>query len=127
MANRKHYIVTSTDENPLYYTFLPTVYQMWKKYIPDCIVVVGYIGNKTHKDPFVKRLAELCDKLHLFKHIKNMHPGCQAKPTRLFLAAKYTDGICTVVDIDQYLLNFDWFKQKISPVIEDNKFVSICS
>ena len=121
----KHYIITSTDENPLYYTFLPTIYQMWKNHIPDCHIVVGYIGNKTTDDKFVRRLGTFCDELVSFPHIENMHPGCQAKPTRLFLAATHTDGICTVVDIDQYLLNFDWFKQKISPALNNEKFVSI--
>ena len=52
----KHYIITSTDENPLYYTFLPTIYQMWKNHIPDCHIVVGYIGNKTTDDKFVMEL-----------------------------------------------------------------------
>jgi len=121
----KHYIITSTDENPLYYTFLPTIYQMWKNHIPDCHIVVGYIGNKTTDDKFVQRLGMFCDELASFPHIENMHPGCQAKTTRLFLASSYPNAICTIVDIDQYLLDFQWFKQKTAPALNNNKFISI--
>lgn len=121
----KHYIITTTNKNELYFTFLPTVYKMWKIYIPNCIFVLGYIGNDNEDDIFIKHLKKFCDKLHIFKNIPNMDSGCQAKTTRMFLASTYLNDICTVVDIDYYLLNLEWFNKKIKPAFTDNKFVSI--
>ena len=42
----------------------------------------------------------------------------------MWLCSLYEDNICTNVDIDQYLLNFDWFKNKIKEANND-KFVCI--
>jgi len=39
----KHHIITTTNEIDTYYTFLPTVYRMYKKHLPDCVFVLGVI------------------------------------------------------------------------------------
>ena len=63
----KHYIIATTNEINTYYSFSPTVYQMWKKHIPECIFVLGVISDKREGDPFVERAKEFSDDFHLFK------------------------------------------------------------
>jgi hypothetical protein len=123
--NRKHYIITSTNEIDTYYTFLPSVYQMWKKKIPNCTFVLGFVSDRTEDDKFTQRIKSFCDEFYLFPRIPEIETGVQAKTTRLYLSTLYNDEICTFVDIDQYLLNFDWFFNKIKDAFEDNKFVAI--
>ena len=67
MNSKKHYIVTTTDHNPLYYEFLPGVYKMWKKHNPDCIFVLGYIGPYDENHDIVKKLKKYCDELTSIK------------------------------------------------------------
>ena len=125
MENKTHYIVSCTNENPIYHTFVPTVYQMWKILIPECKFILGYVGNKEKDDPFVKRLSEFCDELHCFKLIPGVTEGCQAKTTRMYLATLYNTNVCSILDIDQYVLNVKWFLDKIKPSFTEKKFVAI--
>jgi len=124
-SNRKHYIITSTNEIDTYYTFLPSVYQMWKKKVPNCTFVVGFVSDRDENDPFTKRISEFCDELHVYRRIPEIDTGVQAKTTRLYLSTLYGDEVCTFIDIDQYVLDFDWFFNKIAPAFQNGKFVAI--
>ena len=122
----KHYIITTTNEIDTYYSFLPTVYRMWKKHLPECIFVLGVITDKNKDSQFVKRCEELSDECFVFKTYQGIHTGVQAKTTRMYLATKYNTDICTLVDIDQYILNFNWLNENLQPVFDNpNKMVSI--
>ena len=121
---KKHYICTSTNDLELYYSFLPSVYKMWKTYIPDCIFVLGYIGKKEKNSDFVKWLESNSDIIYIFKQEIDIDSGIQSKITRMWLASLFDNNITTIVDIDQYLLDFNWFKNMIKPVY-DYKFVTI--
>ena len=122
---KKHYIITTTNHNPTYYTFLPTVYKMWKKFFPKAIFVLGFVGTLPEDHAFIKRIKEFCDEFHYFKTIPGVTEGCQAKTTRMYLASTYDKDVCTVVDIDLYLLKPDWLANHIIPAFTENKFVSI--
>lgn len=122
---KNHHIITTTNYNPTYYTFLPTVYKMWKKFFPESTFVLGFVGTLPENHEFITRLKTFCDEFHYFKTIKNVTEGCQAKTTRMWLASKYDDSVCTVVDIDLYILKPEWLKNNIKPAFTDNKFVSI--
>ena len=124
MSNN-HYIITTTNENELYHTFLPTVYQMWKNYIPECTFVLGVVSDKDESSFFIKRCKQFCDKIYIFKTIKDIDIGIQAKCSRMYLASLFNNNICTVVDVDFYVLNKEWFLNKIKESINNNKMVSI--
>jgi len=119
------YIISSTNENPVYSSFVPVVYKMWKKLMPECTFILGYIGKREPNDPYVRRLSTFCDELHCFKTIPGITEGCQAKTTRMYLTTLYDNNVCSVVDIDQFVLNIDWFINLIQPALKENKFVSI--
>ena len=120
-----HYIVTTTNENELYYKFLPTVYQMWKNHIPNCVFVLGVISDKDENSEFIKRCKVFCDKFYQFKTIDKIDQGIQAKITRMFLSSIFLENICTVVDIDFYVINKEWLLDNIKESFTYNKFVSI--
>lgn len=116
-------VVTTTNENLVYCGFVPTVYQMWKKYCPNCKFVLGVISNKSEDDNFIQRCKEFCDDFYLFKEL-GIETGVQAKVSRLYLSTLYNEDVVTIVDVDQYLLNFEWFADCIKEAYND-KFVSI--
>ena len=122
----KHHIITTTNEIDTYYTFLPTVYRMYKKHLPDCVFVLGVITNQKEDSYFVKRCKEFSDQCFIFPEYPDIHSGVQAKTTRMYLATKYGENVCTLVDIDQYIMNFKWLKENLKPVFDNpNKMVSI--
>ena len=123
-SNRTHYVITSTNEIDLYIEFVPTTYQMWKKYI-DCIYILVVVTDKSEDHPLIKRLKNFCDEIYIFKPLDNIHTGIQAKTLRMWMASQFDNNICTLTDIDQYLFDFDWLKTCISPAWNENKFVEI--
>lgn len=123
----EHYIITTTNYNNTYYSFLPSIYRMWKQYIPNCKFVLGFVDDRKDNDKnndFIKKLNNYSDELIIFKNKKMIDSGILAKTLRMYIATKYEKHICSVVDIDQYLLNFEWFQNKIKEAYND-KFVTI--
>lgn len=125
MSDIKRYICTSTNYNPLYYEFLPTVYKSWKIHMPECKFVLAFIDDRNDKsdNKFIERLKEFCDELIIFNTINNISSGILAKISRMWLCSLYGNNICTNVDIDSYLLNLDWFKN-ITKDANNNKFIT---
>lgn len=119
------HIITTTNEIETYYSFLPSSYQSWKKMFPDCVYVLGFISDKEEDDPFVQKVKKHCDKFYQFKSLKDISSGVQAKTTRMYLSTLFEDNICLITDIDYYLLNKNWFLEKIKPTLENNKFTTI--
>lgn len=118
-------IITATNYNPLYYEFLPSVYYMWKKYIPNCKFILGFIDDRKDKNNnFIEKIKKYCDELIIIDMIDGVESSILGKITRMWLCSLYDNKICTNVDIDQYLLNFEWFKTKIKQAYND-KFVCI--
>lgn len=122
--NKKHIIITTTNENKTYCGFVPSVYQMWKKNYPNCHFVLGVISNKDREDDYIKRLEEFSDDFYLFKNEEDVDSGVQAKVSRLYLSTLYDQEVVTIVDVDQYIFDFEWMKIKLEPAF-DRKFVSL--
>lgn len=126
MKDKKIYIITSTNEIDTYYSFLPTSYSTWKKIFPHCVYVLGVITDKNNDHSFVKRCKELSDICYTFKHLKNIESGVQAKTTRMYLSTLFNEEVCMIIDIDYYLLKFDFVYNNIAPAFE-NKFVTVAN
>lgn len=120
-----NYIITTTNYNKTYYEFLPSVYNMWKKYYPNGKFILGFIDDMSEKnEEFIEKLKNNCDVFVKFDTIDGINSGVLSKINRMWLASQYDENICSVVDIDQYLLNIEWFKNKIKES-RKNKFVAI--
>jgi hypothetical protein len=123
-SNKRHIIVTTTNENKTYCGFVPSVYQMWKKNYPECHFVLGVISNKEREDSYIKRLEEFSDDFYLFKQEEGIESGVQAKVSRLYLSTLYNEDVVTIVDVDQYIFDFEWLKQHLIPAF-NRRFVSV--
>ena len=121
---KRHIIVTTTNENKTYCGFVPSVYQMWKSKLPDCHFVLGVISSRDESDPYIERLKTFSDDFYLFNTQEKIDTGVQAKVTRLYLSTLYDDDVVTIVDVDQYIFDFNWLMKKLSPAFQ-NKFVSV--
>jgi hypothetical protein len=124
MSNKKHYVIVSTNEIDTYIEFVPSCYQIWKKNL-DCIYVLGVVTDKDINHPLIKRLNNFCDELHIFKPLEGVHTGIQAKTIRMWMASLYSDNVCTLTDIDQYLFDFNWLMNNIKPAFDGDKFVGL--
>ena len=121
---KKHIIVTTTNENKTYCGFVPSVYQMWKKNFPECHFVLGVVSNRDKEDPYIKRLEEFSDDFYLFKNEKGVDSGVQAKVSRLYMSTLYEKEVVTIVDVDQYIFDFEWLREKLNSAF-DRKFVTV--
>lgn len=124
LKNERVIIVTSTNKNKTYCEFVPSVYQMWKKFLPNCIFALAVISNKSEDDLFIRKLRKFSDDFYLFKNHENIDSGVQAKVSRLYLSSLYGEDPVIIVDVDQYVFNFDWLMESLRPIFE-GKFVSI--
>lgn len=141
ISQKKIYIITTTNEIDTYYSFLPTSYHTWKKIFPNCVYVLGLITPKSDDSDFVKRCRELSDICYTFKPLTNVESGVQAKTTRMYLSTIFNDihtqkddtetlskdNVCMIVDIDYYLLRFDFVYDNIAPAFTDDKFVTVAN
>lgn len=109
----KHRIITSSNEDPKYLGFWSTVAASWKKY--NCIPCLAFITNRESNDVLIDELKKYGE-VYIFKPSdKNIPIGNQAKVARTFLASKFENDLCTLIDIDLYLLHWKWFHIKIDP------------
>lgn len=115
-----HKIITSTNESNTYIQFWPTVAELWKNYGYEPIL--AFITNRNKNDELVKNLEKF-GKVELFKPINKINSGNQAKITRLYLST-IQNCICTIVDIDAYLLNINEFNKWIKNY-ESDKLLAI--
>ena len=93
--------------------------------MPHCTFVLGVISDKSEDDKFIVRLKKFCDVFHLFKTYDDIHTGVQSKITRCYLSTLYDKDVCTIVDIDQYVFDYDWLNKKLEPAFNERKFVSV--
>jgi hypothetical protein len=88
---------------------------------------LGLVTEKSEDTFFVKRCKELSDICHIFKPLLNVESGVQAKTTRMYLSTLYDEEVCMIIDIDYYLLKFDFIYDNIVPVFNEDKFVTVAN
>ena len=114
-------IITSTNNLPNYIQFWPSISQMWKNYGLNIICI--FITDLNEDDELVKKVKKYGD-IMLVKPIEGIPDGNLAKIYRILAASFYfKDEVCTLVDIDQYLLSNKWLEDCTKDV-PDNFIVS---
>ncbi len=83
---RKPTIITAYDNNKTYSSFVDVVRQFWEQN--------GYEIKITHID----------------KPIKDIHPGVQAKITRMIMACE--EDFFQIVDVDMFILNLEFIQSQ---------------
>jgi len=120
-----HRILTSTDENPIYIQFWPSVAEHWKK--QNIIPTLAFLSNRDENDDLVLEMKKYGDVRVIKPSKSDIHHGNQAKLARLYIAKEFPDDICTLVDIDYYLFEYGvrWLKSKIDGNLD--RFICIGS
>ena len=122
--NRK--VIFSTDDNPVYYIFMPIVARSWIKmgYHPICIVVGNYntwMDNSQRKLVIENTLDAGGDiyflelnRLHRNIRMKRYLPSAISQVSRLRSACLNcnSDDYCLTSDIDMIPCNKEWFSQQ---------------
>jgi hypothetical protein len=98
-------VVVATDENPMFYEFVPLVVGAWKKFFPNVKVTVAVVSKY--------ELACECDDLVYFEPIPEIPTGNHAKVARYFAAGRYPDEVCMVHDMDSVPLQRDYYERII--------------
>ena len=106
-------IIVSTDENPMFLQFVPTVAKAWKKYFPEKKLSIAFISNKTYDDKLVIEMQEYAE-VKIYNAIPGIPVANQAKISRHILASEYKGDICMIEDIDTIPLQRHYFENRTS-------------
>ena len=114
-----HRFIIGLNDNPNYYGILPLVYQAYKKFFPDMLVVIALVVDVKNKS-LINKIIQHCDFLSIYPTVDNVPTGNLAKMSRYFEATKesYSKDICIMNDIDiiplqkEYYINRMWKRPK---------------
>lgn len=111
---KKLNIVLSTNDNPIYFPFLEKTVNLYKQLGHN--VYVSYVTKKTNPD-----LSHLpVDQILYIQEVSGFESGIQAKLARTFFAAQIEKHVpVTLLDVDQFVINFKWLQDNINNNISD--------
>lgn len=105
--------IVSSDENPLYLDFWPTVAKAWQQLnIRPTLVLIA-------NSPDVK-IDRSCGDVIVFPALSDLNTGYQAQVIRLLVPALFPEDVCILSDIDMIPINKDYFITSLKDISEDN-------
>jgi hypothetical protein len=115
---RLSYVLTATNDNPLYIDFIPVFIRAWKKLYPDVQVRILVVADK-----IPDWLNSWLDNLILFKPPSGIDTGFIAQYIRvLYPSLLPTDGAVMITDMDMIPMNRSYYSSTIEP-FDTNTFV----
>lgn len=112
------YAIMSSDSNPMYLDFWPTVSKLWKKKF-NIEPILIYIDEDQEKEISTKYGTVL-----KLKPIKNIPISIQTLWSRYWLPIQYPENVCIISDIDMLPLSEKYFIDNIKN-IKDDKYVHL--
>lgn len=112
------YVLTATNDNPLYIDFIPIFIKTWNKLYPNVKVIIILIAND-----IPKKYLKYTNNIILFEPIDNIKTCFTSQIIRLFYPCilDSNDGIL-ITDIDILPMNRTYFTQNIQDYHND-KFI----
>jgi len=96
-------ILLSSDNNPKFYSFWPTVSYHWQSL--GYKVHLAFITNLNEKDELVKKIKSYGDTVFLLKPSNKYNIEIQSKLSRFYISKFFPDEISCVLDIDFYTMD----------------------
>jgi len=96
-------ILLSTDDNPKFYSFWPTVSYHWQSL--GYKVHLAFITNLNENDELIKKIKSYGDTVFLLKPSNKYNIEIQSKLSRFYISKFFQDEISCVLDIDFYTLD----------------------
>jgi len=105
------YISLSVNENKDYYDMLPTVAYAYRKFFPECKLILSILTCVP--GVIVKNMRDYVDDIFIYNTVKGI-PTCNlAKMARQYMAANLPIGrTCMVNDIDTIVLQRKFFEDR---------------
>ncbi len=118
-------ILLSTDDNPKFYSFWPTVSYHWKSL--GYKVHLAFITNLNENDELVKKIKLYGDNVFLFKPSNKYNIEIQSKLSRFYISKFFPNEISCILDIDFYTLDNHKHAEEIvtSDVLNGNKIATL--
>jgi len=118
-------ILLSTDDNPKFYSFWPTVSYHWQSL--GYKVHLAFITNLNENDELVKNIKSYGDTVFLFKPSDKYNIEIQSKLSRFYISKFFPDEISCVLDIDFYTLdNHKHAEEIVTPeILNGNKIATL--
>tara|TARA_B110000008_G_C16773461_1_gene485572 strand:+ start:60 stop:824 length:765 start_codon:yes stop_codon:yes gene_type:complete len=111
-------VLTATDNNPLYYKFVPIFIKTWKKLFPEIKIHIILISEQ-----MIPELEPYSEYIKLFPPIQNVRTSFIAQNIRLFYPCLLeTEGGVLITDMDIIPMNRRYYVEAIKD-IEDDKFI----
>lgn len=108
-------IIVSSDENPIYISFWPTISKMFQ--LAGYKIVLGLITNRNLEDPYIQEIKQYGDGVHLFTPSEKYNVIIQSKLLRFYLTKFYSDQVVCIHDIDWYFMDNH---QHVEDMIDEN-------
>ena len=105
-------IIVSCDDSH-FSQYVPIVSTAWKKFFPECELVIAFLTDRNKEDPFIEKMSKWGD-VRLFKPSPLAPLANQAKVSRHILASQFEKEICMLEDIDTIPLQRKYYEDKIS-------------
>lgn len=120
------YVLTATDENPLYMGFIPIFIKAWKTLFPEVTIRIILIANSVPQQLLIYR-----EHLILFKPIEGVHTAYQAQVIRILYPSlfgktqleKEEDGVL-ITDMDMIPMNRTYYYDDFISNVNPNKFIA---
>ena len=118
-------ILLSTDDNPKFYSFWPTVSYHWQSL--GYKVHLVFITNLNENDELVKKIKSYGDTVFLLKPSNKYNIEIQSKLSRFYISKFFQDEISCVLDIDFYTLDNHKHAEEIvtSEILNGNKIATL--
>lgn len=111
-------VLTATDNNPLYYKFVPIFIRAWKKLFPEIKIHIILISEQ-----MIHELEPYSEYIKLFPPLKDVKSSFIAQNIRLLYPCLLeTEGGVLITDMDIVPMNRDYYVKSIEN-IDNDKFV----
>ena len=105
-------VVTSTNENPLYYQFVPNFVKAWKAILPEARIRISYIGHALPAE-----IIEYSEYIDIVKPLEGVDSAFYAQCIRLLAprSAPTPEGVL-ITDMDMIPLCKSYYLDPIAPI-----------
>lgn len=108
--------ILSTDDNPLYIDFWPSISKVWKEKF-NITPVLALIGNDVE---LFERIDRTYGEVFRFDILENIPVYLQTLWVRYWITGKFKDEVCIISDIDMIPLSKWYFIDQISDIDNDD-------
>jgi hypothetical protein len=108
-------VLTATDENPLYWKFIPNFIKAWKAVLPEANIHVVFVGKTVPEE-----LEAYARYIRRVDPIEGIHTAFHAQCVRLLFPRHVGGGPTLITDMDMLPMNRSYYTEAIKDIPDDH-------